>query len=101
MNKLWRVTFTKSQLSWTTLHSERVLWTDETNLQVSYRKVIRKRDEANDRSCCNRVFSNPSSVMAWGSTAANGIDNLHFYKDTIKVENYRMVKIKRTVLRGS
>ena len=78
-NKRWCVTWAKSQLSWTPSHWERVLWTDESNLQVSYgnfgRKNIRKMDEANDRSCFNRVFSNPSSVMVWGSIAANWVDN--------------------------
>ena len=91
VNKRQRVTWAKSQISWTPLHWEGLLWTDESNLQASYgnagRKVFRKRNEAKDRSyCCNRVFSNPRSV--WGSIAAKGVDNLHFYRNTVKVENY-------------
>ncbi|GBN68684.1 hypothetical protein AVEN_77885-1 [Araneus ventricosus] len=54
-NKCRRVMWAKSHLSWTPSHWKKVLWTDEPIFEVSYgniiRKVIRKKDEANDSPC--------------------------------------------------
>ena len=61
----------------------------ETIFQISYRnigrKVIRKKDEANDLTCYNHVVSHPNSARVRGCIAANGDGNLHFYRDA---QNY-------------
>ena len=65
---------------------------DETIFQVSYGKVdlkvIRKMDEANDKSCYNCVVSHPSSVKMRGCIAANGDGNLHFCRVMKNIQDY-------------
>ncbi|GBM41250.1 hypothetical protein AVEN_180545-1 [Araneus ventricosus] len=89
-NKRQRVAWDKSHLSWTPSQWEKVLWTDESIFEVPYgnigRKVIRKKDEANDPSCYKRVVLKASSVMVWGCLAANGVGNLHFCTGRIKLQ---------------
>ncbi|GBM15983.1 Transposable element Tcb1 transposase [Araneus ventricosus] len=91
-NKHRRVPWAKSHLSWTPSQWKKVLWKDESIFEVSYgnigRKVIRKKDEANDPSCYKRVVLKASSVMIWGCFAANGVANLHFCTGTIKAADY-------------
>ncbi|GBN48905.1 Transposable element Tcb1 transposase [Araneus ventricosus] len=91
-NKRRCVACAKSQLSWTVSQWEKVLWTDESIFEVSHgnigRKVIRKKDAANDPSCYKSVVLKESSVIVWGCLAANGVGNLHFYTGTIKAPDY-------------
>ncbi|GBM86226.1 hypothetical protein AVEN_143871-1 [Araneus ventricosus] len=72
-----------------------VLWTDESIFEASYgnigRKVIRKKDEANDPFCYKRVVLKASSVMVWGCLASNGVGNLHFCTGAIKAPDYIFV----------
>ncbi|GBO00892.1 hypothetical protein AVEN_181191-1 [Araneus ventricosus] len=76
--------------------SGNVLWTHESIFEVLCgkigRKVIRKKDEANDPSCYKRVVFEASFVMVWGCLAANGVDNLHFCTGTIKAPDYIRVR---------
>ena len=69
--KRQRVVWAKFHLSWTSLHWQRVLWTDKSIFQVSYgnvgRKVIRKKYETNDPSCYNRMVSHPA--LSWYGVA--------------------------------
>ncbi|GBL97309.1 hypothetical protein AVEN_84995-1 [Araneus ventricosus] len=97
-NKRRRVAWAKSHISWTLSHWKKVLSTDGSIFEVSYgnigRNVIRKKDEANDRSCYKRVVLKASSVMVWGCLAANEVGNLQFCTGTIKAPNYiRVLKV--------
>ncbi|GBL83171.1 hypothetical protein AVEN_165376-1 [Araneus ventricosus] len=87
-NKRRGVAWVKSHPGWIPSQWKKVLQTDESLFEVPYgnigRKVIRKKDEANDPSCYKRVVLKASSVMVWGCLAANGVGNLHFCTGTIK-----------------
>ncbi|GBL78501.1 Transposable element Tcb1 transposase [Araneus ventricosus] len=102
-NKRRRVEWAKSHLSWIPSQWKKVLWTDESIFEVSYgnigRKVIRKKDEANDPFCYKRVIHKASSVMVWGCLAANGVGNLHFCTGTIKASDY--IRVLEVNLRPS
>ncbi|GBO41128.1 hypothetical protein AVEN_95952-1 [Araneus ventricosus] len=71
-NKRRRVVWVKYHFSWTPSQWKKVLWTHESIFEVSYgnigRKVIRKKDEANDPSSYKRVVHKASSGwcgVAW------------------------------------
>ncbi|GBM92368.1 hypothetical protein AVEN_9207-1 [Araneus ventricosus] len=100
-NKRLRVALSKSHLSWTSSQFKKVLCTNESIFEVSYgnigRKVIRKKDEANDPSCYKRVVHKASSVIVWGCLAVNGVGNLHFC--TIKTPDY--IRVLEVNLRPS
>ncbi|GBM65870.1 hypothetical protein AVEN_238808-1 [Araneus ventricosus] len=91
-NKRWRVAWAKSHHRWIPSEWKRVLWTDESIFEASYlnigRKVIRKKDEANDPSCYKRVVLKATSVMVWGCLEENGVGNLHFCTGTINAVDY-------------
>ncbi|GBM42563.1 hypothetical protein AVEN_183848-1, partial [Araneus ventricosus] len=102
-NKRRRVAWANSHLSWTLSQWEKVLWTDEFIFEISDgnigRKVIRKKDEANDPSCYKRVVLKASSVMVWGCLAANGVDNVHFCTGTLNAPDY--IRVLEVNLRPS
>ncbi|GBN39683.1 Transposable element Tc1 transposase [Araneus ventricosus] len=91
-DKLRRVAWAKCHLSWTPSQWKKVLWTDESIFEVPFgnigRKVIRKKDGANDPSYYKRLVYKASSVMVWGCLAANGVGNLNFCAGTIKALDY-------------
>ena len=94
-NIRWWVAWAKSHLTRNLSLWERVFWANECIFKVSHgnvgQKVFRNKNKANDPFCHNRVVSHSSSVEVWGCIIANGDGNLHFCRDSINAQDYKII----------
>lgn len=97
-----RLAFARKHLNWTDEQWSRVLFTDETKVEVfgTHRRtfVRRKAGERFSNDCVvSTVKFGGGSVMCWGAICSKGVLPLHQIEGIMKKETYHQILIRKVV----
>lgn len=86
-----RLAFCRKYKNWTVEDWKRVVFSDETNIEVSLsecRKVWRKKGESLQEFAIQRRSKHPNSIMIWGCLSKYGFGNFHVLEGRLNSERY-------------
>ncbi len=92
VQKRRHILWAKAHLKWTVSKWKRVLWSDESKLDILVenhgRRVLRAKEEGDLPACLQHSVLKPASLMVWGCTSAYGMGCLHVLEGTMNAERY-------------
>ena len=95
-----RLKFAKEHVNWTTKQWEKVLFTDETKVEIfgTHRRTFVRRapgERYNNECLVPTVKFGGGSVLCWGAISSKGVLPLHRIDGIMKKETYHQILIRK------